>query len=99
MDALCVPVREGAVPIGAVHVYQQNRTFTQSKVHFCEAVAEYLGNRLSLLRLRRNLQRPRKLRRLRKLRRRRNLYRRRKLRPLRNLRRRRNLRLVTRTVG
>jgi Nif-specific regulatory protein len=65
-DALCVPLREitplddpaGAreTPLGALHVYKSNRSFTEREVRFCEVLASCLATNLRVLRARRALE-------------------------------------------
>src|SRR5262249_46647628 len=62
-DVLCIPVRgdaatesAGAQYLGALHVYRVGRIFTEREVRFCEAMANYLGKSLRLLRDRRALE-------------------------------------------
>jgi DNA-binding NtrC family response regulator len=55
-DAVCVPLRAGATPLGALHVYRASRSFSEREVRFCEVLAGYLAKCLHLLRVRRNLE-------------------------------------------
>jgi Nif-specific regulatory protein len=62
-DVLCILVRgdaatesAGAQYLGALHVYRVGRIFTEREVRFCEAMANYLGKSLRLLRDRRALE-------------------------------------------
>jgi two-component system, NtrC family, response regulator HydG len=55
-DALCVPLRAGDSPLGALHAYSLNQFFRERDVRFCEVLAGYLANSLRLMRLRRNLE-------------------------------------------
>lgn len=56
-DALCVPLQAGesTPPLGALHVYQAGRLFTERQFRFCDVVARYLSYCLHLLRTRRIL--------------------------------------------
>jgi Nif-specific regulatory protein len=59
-DAICVPLRAGqdsaAAPLGALHVYKSQRTFTERDMSFCEVLAGYLAGMLHSLRARRALE-------------------------------------------
>jgi two-component system, NtrC family, response regulator HydG len=55
-DALCVPLRTGEAPLGAVHVYKVGKVFTERELRFCEVLAGYLVNGLRVLRSRRTLE-------------------------------------------
>ena len=55
-DAVCVPVRGGAAPQGALHAYKAGKLFTEREVRFCEVLAGYLGKSLHELRSRRALE-------------------------------------------
>jgi Nif-specific regulatory protein len=55
-DALCVPLRAAAGPIGALHVYKAGLSFLDREVRFCEVLAGYLANCLYLLRVQRSLE-------------------------------------------
>jgi transcriptional regulator with GAF, ATPase, and Fis domain len=55
-DAVCVPLRAGTAPLGALHVYKSGKTFTEREVRFCELVAGYLAAGLGMLRSRRSLE-------------------------------------------
>jgi Nif-specific regulatory protein len=61
-DAICVPLlgsqghSQRATPLGALHVYKFNRTFTLQQFRFCEALAASLANTLRSLRSRRALE-------------------------------------------
>src|SRR5262249_43906947 len=55
-DAVCVPVKVGDAPLGALHVYRYNARFTDRHQRFCEVLAGYLANRLHVLRARRILE-------------------------------------------
>jgi Nif-specific regulatory protein len=68
-DAVCVPLRaapsadagdgartaEQTPPLGALHVYKSGTVFKERQVRFCEVLAGYLANSLSVLRSRRML--------------------------------------------
>jgi Nif-specific regulatory protein len=56
VDALCLPLLRGERPLGAVHVYQANRLFTEREVRFCEILTGHLANCLHLLRMHRTLE-------------------------------------------
>ena len=56
-DAVCVPLRaEEGAPLGALHVYKEQRAFTEHQFRFCEALAGCLANNLRVLRSRRALE-------------------------------------------
>ncbi len=55
-DALCLPLKSGAEPFGALHVYKSNSYFTERDARFCEALAGYLANGLHVLKQRRKLE-------------------------------------------
>ncbi|HXG09189.1 MAG TPA: sigma 54-interacting transcriptional regulator [Gemmataceae bacterium] len=55
-DAVCVPLRAGPVPLGALHVYKSGRVFTEREVRFCAVLGGYLAKSLYVLRARRNLE-------------------------------------------
>ena len=55
-DAVCLLLRAGDQPAGALHVYKANASFAEREVRFAEALAGYLGHALHLLRVRRNLE-------------------------------------------
>jgi Nif-specific regulatory protein len=55
-DALCVPLRVGCVPLGAIHIYKAGPGFLEQEVRFCEIVAGYLASTLRALRWRRTLE-------------------------------------------
>ncbi|MCS6977330.1 MAG: sigma 54-interacting transcriptional regulator [Gemmatales bacterium] len=50
-DAICVPLLHGELLIGALHVYQQGRSFQALDVRLCEIVATHLASALRLRRL------------------------------------------------
>jgi Nif-specific regulatory protein len=54
-DAICVPVRAGETPLGALHVYLSGKPFTEREKRFCEVLAGHLANSLHLLRVHRKL--------------------------------------------
>jgi DNA-binding NtrC family response regulator/pSer/pThr/pTyr-binding forkhead associated (FHA) protein len=70
-DAVCVPLRAApsaaeagdeprppaadSAPLGALHVYKSGSFFTERQVRFCQVLAGYLANSLSVLRSRRML--------------------------------------------
>ncbi len=55
-DAVCVPLRAEAAPLGALHVYRAGKCFHERDVRFCEILGGHLANSLRLLRLRRTLE-------------------------------------------
>ncbi|MBV9125708.1 MAG: sigma 54-interacting transcriptional regulator, partial [Planctomycetes bacterium] len=55
-DALCVPLRAGGAPLGALHVYKAGRFFSERDLRFCEVLAGHLANSLQLQRARRTLE-------------------------------------------
>jgi two-component system, NtrC family, response regulator HydG len=55
-DALCLPLKAGAEPFGALHVYKSNSYFTERDARFCEALAGYLAHGLQVLKDRRKLE-------------------------------------------
>jgi len=55
-DAICVPVRGEAGPLGALHVYRSGSGFAQREVRFCEVLAGYLARCLHNLRSRQALE-------------------------------------------
>lgn len=55
-DALCLPLRAGAEPFGALHVYKANSYFSERDARFCEALAGYLAHGLQVLKERRKLE-------------------------------------------
>jgi two-component system response regulator HydG len=55
-DALCVPLRAGGQPLGALHVYRTNGALGERDVRFCEALAGYLAHGLHVLKDRRKLE-------------------------------------------
>lgn len=50
-DAICVPLLNGDTLIGALHAYQQGRSFQAIDVRLCEIVATHLASALRLSRL------------------------------------------------
>lgn len=50
-DAICVPLLSGDALIGALHVYQQGRSFQPLDVRMCEIVATHLASALRLRRM------------------------------------------------
>jgi Nif-specific regulatory protein len=57
-DAVCLPLRAGPgeAPLGALHVYKQDRPFCERQVRFCEVLGGSLASALHLLRGRRALE-------------------------------------------
>lgn len=55
-DALCLPLRAGVEPFGALHVYKSNSYFTERDARFCEALVGYLAHGLQVLKERRKLE-------------------------------------------
>lgn len=55
-DALCLPLKAGSEPFGALHVYKTNSYFSERDARFCEALAGYLANGLHVLKQRRKLE-------------------------------------------
>lgn len=55
-DALCLPLKSGTEPFGALHVYKANSHFTERDARFCEALAGYLAHGLQVLKERRKLE-------------------------------------------
>jgi transcriptional regulator with GAF, ATPase, and Fis domain len=55
-DALCLPLRAGDSPVGAIHVYRTGKLFTERDLRFCEVLAGHLAKSLLLLRVRRKLE-------------------------------------------
>jgi Nif-specific regulatory protein len=55
-DALCLPLRVGETPVGAIHAYRSNRVFTERDTRFCEVLVGHLANGLHVLRVQRALQ-------------------------------------------
>lgn len=55
-DALCLPLKAGSEPFGAIHVYKANSYFTERDARFCEALAGYLAHGLHVLKDRRKLE-------------------------------------------
>jgi Nif-specific regulatory protein len=49
------PPSEASPPLGALHVYKSGSFFTERQVRFCQVLAGYLANSLSVLRSRRML--------------------------------------------
>ena len=54
-DALCVPLRSGAGPLGMLHVYKKGEFFAERDVRFAEVLADFLAGWLRGVRERRNL--------------------------------------------
>lgn len=54
-DALCVPLRSSAGPLGMLHVYKKGEFFSERDVGFTEAVADFLAGWLKGVRARRLL--------------------------------------------
>jgi transcriptional regulator with GAF, ATPase, and Fis domain len=54
-DALCVPLRSTAGPLGMIHVYKKGEFFSERDVGFAEALADFLAGWLKGKRVRRNL--------------------------------------------
>jgi len=55
-DALCLPLKAGSEPFGALHVYKASTYFTERDARFCEALAGYLAHGLHVLKQRRTLE-------------------------------------------
>lgn len=55
-DALCIPLRTAAGPLGALHLYKDQDPFNERAVRFCEILGGNLAMSLSLLRARRRLE-------------------------------------------
>jgi Nif-specific regulatory protein len=55
-DALCLPLLAEGTPLGALHVYQAGKCFTERDLHFCEVLAGFLANSLGRIRSRRTLE-------------------------------------------
>jgi len=54
-DALCLPLRDGVLSMGALHIHNENQLFTERAVRFAEALCGFLAQCLSALRQRRAL--------------------------------------------
>jgi DNA-binding NtrC family response regulator len=55
-DALCLPLRSGGAPFGAVHVYKTGANFTERDFAFGQVLADYLASRLQVHRTQRRLE-------------------------------------------
>jgi len=55
-DAICVPLRAGESPLGALHVYRLGKPFQEREALFLEILAGHLANSLHLLRVHRTLE-------------------------------------------
>ena len=55
-DAVCVPLRPGETPLGAIHVYRAPGLFARHEVRFCEVLAGHLASMLDVLRVRSKLE-------------------------------------------
>src|SRR5438552_8011362 len=55
-DAVCVPLRPGETPLGAIHVYRAPGLFACHEVRFCEVLAGHLASMLDVLRVRSKLE-------------------------------------------
>jgi len=55
-DALCLPLKAGGEPLGAIHVYKANSYFSERDARFCEALSGYLSHGLHVLKERRKLE-------------------------------------------
>jgi len=55
-DAICVPLRAGKTPLGALHVYRLGKPFQEREALFLEVLAGHLANSLHLLRVHRTLE-------------------------------------------
>jgi Nif-specific regulatory protein len=55
-DAICLPLRTGGEPFGALHVYRTCSNFTERDFAFCRVLAGYLASSLQVLRSRRQLE-------------------------------------------